>query len=238
MTLLSICQDVANEVGIALPTTITGSTGADETKLLRLANKTGSMIMREYEWQNLCAEFTGTAVAGQAQTGLLPSDYSRIVPDTFWDRSGVKLITGPISPVQWASMIATTRTLIERKYIYRGGVISIYPDMAGSEDLAFQYVSKNWCESSTGTAQPAFIADADVGIIDEELLTLGITYQFLENDGLPFGVALQQYDDCFDQLVKNESESDLTLTTGDIFGQGRGFSGEPATQHISSGWYS
>lgn len=237
MTLLSICQDVANEVGISKPSTITGSSDPDETKLLRLANKTGSMIMRKYDWQDLCAEFTGTAIAGQAQTGLLPSGYSRIVPDTFWDRSGTKLITGPISPVQWASLQANTRTLIERKYIYRGGTISIYPEMAGSETLTFQYVSKNWCESSTGTAQPAFAADADVAIIDEELLTLGITYQFLENDGLPFGVALQQYNDCFDQLIENESNNASTLLTGDIFGQGRGFLGEPVIRNTSNGWY-
>lgn len=236
MSLLTICQDVADEVGIAVPTTITGSSGADEAKLLRLANKTGSIIMRDYAWQDLCKEFVGTAVAGMAQTDLLPSDYDRIVPDTFWDRSGAKLITGPITPVQWQSLQASDKTLYERKYIYRGGTISIYPAMAGSETLAFEYVSKNWCESSGGTAQSKFLLDSDVGIINEELLTLGLTYQFLENDGLPFGVAAKQYQECFDTLVSNESESDRTLLTGDIFGSGRGFLGEPSIRGTYSGW--
>lgn len=236
MTLLSICQNVADEIGIARPTTITGSTGADETKLYRLANKVGQDIMTSYDWQDLCKEFVGTAIAGEAQTDLLPSDYNRIVPDTFWDRSGVKLITGPISPVQWQSMKAVTRTLIERKYIYRGGTISIYPEMAGSETLAFEYISKNWALSSDETPQSAFLADADTSLIDEELLTLGVLFQLLESDGLPSGLAASKFQERFDMLIDNESDNNSTLLTGDIFGQGRGFLGEPAIRNAYSGW--
>lgn len=237
MTLLSICQDVADEIGIARPTTIAGSTNADETKLFRLANKVGYDLSTAFTWQDLCKEHTFSAISGEEQTGILPDDFSRFVPNTFWDRSGIKLITGPINPVQWQSLKANTRYLVERKFIYRGDSIFIYPVMAGNEDLAFEYSSNEWVRSAGDDAQTKFESDTDTSLIDEELLTLGVLFQLLESDGLPSGLANKQFQDRFDMLVGNESDNDAILSTGDIFGQGRGWLGSPAVRGSLQGWY-
>ena len=230
MTLLSICNDVCDEVGILRPSTIVSNTSDDARKLLRLANKVGTRLMKAFPWQVLRGEKTFTAVSGSEQASILPDDFDRFVPETFWNRSGSKLITGPINPIEWQTIKALSTDVVEYKFIYRGGSIYVTPNMAGGETLAFEYVKKNWCQSSGGTAQDAWAADDDTGIIDEELMTLGIIFEFLDSDGQPAQRAAAQYLEYFNQLTDNELPAARTMLSADIFGGQRRTTGAPGVQ--------
>lgn len=234
MTLLTICHDAADEIDILRPAIIIGNTEPDARGLLRLVNKVGRRIMKVFPWQILRKEQTFTSISGETQTSILPSDFDRFVPETFWNRSQSKLITGPVSSVEWQSLKTLNTTPEYHKFIYRGGSVLTLPSLSAGDSLAFEYVSKNWCQSSGGTAQAAFAADTDTGIIDEELLTRGVIFEYLSAKGQPSGKAEVDYEEYFNALIDNDQPNAKTLLTGDIFGGGRRFSGAPAVETIGS----
>ena len=71
--------------------------------------------------------------------------------------------------------------------------------------------------AATGTPKVAFTIDTDVPLLNPELLTLGIIYEYLEGDGLPSVSAAKAYLDMFKLLAKNDQPSSGTLVAGDIF---------------------
>ena len=229
MTLLTICNNAASEVDLNPFTTIVSNSDPGAVKLLRYAGKVGDRLMKVCEWQILRKEKTFTGVSGSEQTSILPADFDRFVPETFWNRSSEDLIAGPISSTEWQDL--TARSHAGRpKFILRGGSVFIIPVLAGGESLAFEYVSKNWCQSSGATAQNAWAADTDTGILDEELITLGVIYEYLVGEGLPTGAAADAYTDRYRLLVKNDQPRRKILVAGDIFATtSRHYTGEPSS---------
>lgn len=227
MTLLSITNDVADEVSIDRPATIAGNASVDAQRLLRLVNKVGKKLMKVAPWQVLRKEQTFTSVAAEEQTGILPSDFDRFIPETFFDRTGQAFISGPITPVEWQGFKASGYNGTQKKFVYRGDSIFILPAFGAGSTLAFEYVSKNWCQSSGGTGQTAFAADDDTGILDEELLTLATIFVYLDAEGQPTASAAREFEDYANTLLGNDQPNAGILTAGDIFGNGRHFSGTP-----------
>lgn len=228
MTLLKICQDVADEVKDNRPGSIVGNEDPTAQVLLRLAQKVGRDLMESVEWQVLRKEQTFTAVAGENQANILPDDFNRFVKETFWDRTNKVLIAGPIQAVEWQSIKAQGHTYLDPKFIHRGNAVSIYPAMGGGESLAFEYVSDEWCTDSAGTTgQTAWAADTDVSLIDEELITLGVLYEHLASEGQPAGGAFQDFKDRLRVLKKSDQPRARILSAGDVFGRGRHYGGAP-----------
>lgn len=235
MSLLQICQDAADEIGITQPSSVANNAAPEALTLYRLANKVGNRLMKAYPWQVLRAETTFTSVATEAQTSILPSDFDRIVPETFWNRTDKVLISGPVSPVQWQGLKANSYSDTSRpKFAYRGGSILVTPTLAAGKTLAFEYVKKNWAESSGSTAQSEFSADGDTALLDEELITLGLVFEFLDQKGQPTGKAASAYVERFNLLVENERADDGIMVSADIFGGGRHFTGSPPVDGDSS----
>ncbi len=238
MTLLNICQSVADEVGILRPVTVISNPDPDAQKLLRYANKIGNRLMKVYDWQSLRKEQTFTAISGATQTGLLPIDFDRMVPETFWNRSGSELITGPVTPVEWQSFKTFGFNYPERRFIYRSGGVEVMPVMAGGETLAFEYISNEWCLSPGSVGQSSFANDADTFALDENLLIAGIIFAYLDGEDLPSGSARADFEQYFDKLIENDQPASKTMLAGDIFQRGgRRFSGAPMVQSILTGYY-
>jgi len=229
MTLLSVVQAVADEVKDTRPTGVVSSSDPTVQLFYRLANRVGKALMKKVAWQALRTEKTFTALSTETQTGILPSDFDRFVPETFWDRTNKFLVTGPISAVQWQSLKALSYSGSERKFILRGGSILTIPAFTGGEALAFEYVSNLWAESSGGTGQTAFSADTDVSRIDEELIVRGMKYCYLTDEGLPNGAAAQDFNDYFDDVLSNDQPTSNVMVAADIFSgtSTRHFGGAP-----------
>ena len=236
MTLLSICQNAADEIGIPRPQTVAGNADPDAQKILRIVNKCGMALMKKAAWQVLRKQQTFTTVAGLEQTSILPSDFDRFVPESFWDRTNTRLIAGPISAVEWQGLVANDYSGAQRKFIHRGDSVSIIPAYLAGSSLAFEYVSNQWCQTSGSVGQTAFAADTDTGILDEELLTRALVHSYLEVEGLPAAMAQRDYVTYLKQLLRNDQPSGGILTAGDIFEGGRHFTGAPAvnTSNVDS----
>lgn len=229
MTLLSICQDAADEIGIQQPSSIISNADPDAQKLLRLANKVGKRLMKGYAWQVLRKEQTFTSVATETQTSILPSDFDRFVSETFWNRTDKVLLSGPIHATEWQSLKALNYSDETRpKFVHRGSSVLVIPTMSAGKTLAFEYVSQNWCQSSGGTGQTAWAADTDTGVLDEELLTLALIVAHLATEGLPLDQPLNDFNKYCDRMIKNDQPDGNILVAGDLFGLGsRHFAGAP-----------
>lgn len=231
MTLLTSCQDAARELQLIKPDTIIGATQADHLKLLRFATKVSNDLHQSHPWQNLRKEYTFTASSVETQANGYPTagDFDRIIPETFWDRTNRFLISGPVSATRWQGYKAVSYAdTAYRVYAIRGTSILVLPVPAGTETYAYEYVTSQWCESSGGTGQTAWAADTDVSRIDEELTTLGIIYQYLLSEGLPFQGALADFQKRFSQLTRHDEPTKGVAVAGDLWGQrGRHWTGAP-----------
>lgn len=230
MTLLSIAQAAADEVQIIRPGSIVGNVNDDARRFLRYANKVGTRLMKAYPWQALRKETTFTATGTETQSSVLASDFDRMVAETFWNRTGRVLVTGPVSPVRWNGLKAGDSGGTPRRFILRGNAILTAPAFAGGESCAFEYVSDLWVDTDGDGAGDAssWQADDDTALIDEELILYGIVYEWLASEELDSAaLALKQYTDYFNLLVGNDQPSADILLSADIFGGGRHFSGEP-----------
>ena len=101
-TLLSLMQDVVDELGLPQPAAIVTSTDTTVRRLLAMSNREGRDLVREHDWTVLQILHTFTTVASQEEYSL-PSDYSRLIRDTEWDRAqmrSIRLRQGEVSPVR------------------------------------------------------------------------------------------------------------------------------------------
>lgn len=237
MTLLSICQDAADEIGIQRPDAVIGSQDPEVQKLLRLANKGGKFLAKLAYWRAMTKSRSFTGISGEEQTGILPSDFDRMVPETFWNQSQARLIT-EVDEIQWQSMEAVGYTGSEFYFLYRGTSIFITPSVQG-DTLAFSYVTPHWCQSSGGTGQAAWAADTDTGVLSEELLTYDLVFRYKYAEGQPSDEDKRQYQQEVNTYLKNDKPKAGVMLAADIFGPGRRFSGAPWPDGawIGNWWY-
>jgi hypothetical protein len=186
MSLLSICQDAASDLGLRQPAAIVGSTDLTAQKLFRFANSGGKQLARYHDWQALTVEQTFTTLAQVVQTDALdPDDYDRMIynPEV-WNRSQDLRYAGPTPQRVWQQLqTGIVSGGLVGWWRIKGGQLNIYPAPSAGETLAFEYVSKRWARSSGGTEQEKFEADTDTTVLDEDLLTLEIIWRFRHSRG-------------------------------------------------------
>jgi hypothetical protein len=211
MTVLSICQDALNEIGeFEVPSTLVGSSNATAKQVLALAQREGQLLSKRHDWQVLQDEYTFTTTSGTA-TYSLPTAYRHFVSGTWWDRANYWELFGPATAREWQTLKSGIVTDgVRRWFRLKGNEIVLHPTPTVTGDtIVFEYISKNWCESSGGTGQSAWAADTDVGVLDEELMTMGVKWRFLKEKGLPYEEDFNEYE----TEVENAIARDKTART-------------------------
>lgn len=214
MTLLSICQNAAKSTGIDAPGTIVGNTDPTAVRLLALAGMAGTSIHRRYPWTVLQREHTFTTSVSDNEYDL-PTDFHRFIGETAWDRDAYWQMRGPLSPQEWQiakSGLAASAQLRKRYRVKRastGNSVSFFidPTPASSDDLVFEYISKNWCAAAGGTAQSDWAVDTDVGIVDEYLIELELRWRVMERLGLSYAEAKDEADREIDKAWARDGDA-------------------------------
>lgn len=193
MSLLSICQNAADEIGIGRPTQVYAGTDPTTRRLLSAAQREGKSISR-LPWPVLRKEHTFTSVAQEAQ-GALPDDWDRFVDKTFWNRTLVRPMAGPYSPQEWQRIKARTAAGLTDNFTFRGGDILMWPAPTTGHTMAFEYFKKTWCQNADGdTERAAWAADSDTALLDEELLTLGVVWRYRKASSMEWTADYAVYD--------------------------------------------
>lgn len=194
MSLLTLVQEVAGSLNLPQPASVVGNTDPDAILFLNLAKREGRSLSRRHDWQKLIVEHTQTTLATVAQTAL-PAAYGRLMPDVeIWNRTTNTRYVGPVSSGEWVRLNTGISGGVAGWWRLIGGVLNIYPAPTAGQTIAFEYITKNWCQSSGGTGQANWAADSDVGVISEDLMGLGLTWRWLKAKGMDYAEDMATYE--------------------------------------------
>jgi len=215
MSLLTIIQDAAEDLGISSPTSVVGSTDNQVTQLLALANREGKILASRYDWQVMIRENLFTMVATQSQ-GLLNSaivtdgDFDYLIPETTWNRTTDLPVVGPQNADDWQVLQSFSTSGPFQRFRIQEGKFLMDPVPTAGDQLAFEYKSTSWCEDSGGTGQAKWLADTDVGRLNEYIMTLGVIWRWRHRKGLAYAEDMAQYEGLVEDAI-NRDKSGKTL---------------------------
>lgn len=195
-TLLSIVQAVANELGLPAVSSVATNNNTTERQMLALLNREGKALVKLNPWPKLINLATITTVASTYDYAV-PSDFDRLIDQTVWDRTNHWEMIGPETPQmdRWRRERAVSATAPRKFYRYIGGYMRVFPTPTVSDEtLVYEYVSKNWCQTSAGVSKSEMTVDTDEPLIDDQLLTLGLKWRFLSAKGFDATVPKGEYD--------------------------------------------
>lgn len=193
MTLLSIVRDAASRLGLTPPSTVISSPDENAKILLGLAQEDGKALADRHTWQALQTEHTFSTANGTASYAL-PDGFDGIIKDTVFNRTTRRRMQGDLSPSQWQETQASLVTMVNPAFRIRNSLFYISPTPTAVETVAYEYVTKNWCQSAGGTGQTEWTADTDVGVLDEELTKLGIIWRFRSKKGFDYAEDMNNYE--------------------------------------------
>lgn len=218
MTLLTICDAVSDLIPVKRQSTIVGNTNKTARLLLACANQAGERLAKR-NWIVLQTEYTFQTADGTVNYSF-PSDFKRIIGNTAWDRSNFWNMRGSLSPQEWQtykSSVLGDSVSTRKRYRIRGvsgtKEFSIDPTPAAVEDLVYEYITANWCESAGGTGQASWQADTDTGVIDEYLLELEVLWRVLKRLGMEYGDEKQEALREADVYFAQDGESPILATS-------------------------
>jgi len=168
VTVLTLIQNAAVELGLQAPTAVVNNTTDTQTQqLLRLSKRVIKDISNEYQWPQLRQECLITIAANTASYNL-PADFDYAIARTGWDRNNHWELMGPISPQEWQLYKSGIIATLPRKRFRVMGAngsnqFNVFPT-PGTADagtfLAFEYQSANFVQPVQWTTGTAFAAGA------------------------------------------------------------------------------
>jgi hypothetical protein len=220
MTLLTIVQDACDELGINQPSTVIGNADAQVKQLLALSNRGGKVTANRPAsgWQALVQEatFTTVATASQGSVETIAPNYKYIINQTIWNRDERRPVFGPLTPQDWQLLQASPVTGPWDQFRIRGGNILFDPVPKAGQTCAFEYVTKQWCESSGGTGQVKWAADDDVARLDEDLLTLDLIWRWRAAKKLDYSEEFAEFERYYADIVARDGTKPILNGGGGI----------------------
>jgi hypothetical protein len=218
MSLLSLIQGACGELNLAQPTAVVASTDLQTRQLLALAKKEGKELARRFNWELLKKEGTFTTLAAETQVTSITTTFTsfgRIIDNSMWNRTQSRPVRGPLSDQQWQRRLAAAAQVgVEFYFRIRGGSILFNPLPPAGDSIYFEYVSNKWCQSAGGTAQVDWAADTDTGIIDEEIMRLGVIWRFRKAKGLDYSEEFRTYELALEQVFGPDGGNDVLNMEG------------------------
>lgn len=196
MSLLTIIQNACDKIGITRPSVVLSSTDGNIRTMLAFANEEGQELVERYGWPELQAEALHTTLAAEDQGAIetIMPGFGSLIDATIWDRDLTQPVTGPLSPVEWQALKSRTSTGPYSQYRVRGKNLLAYPAPTAGNTWAIEYQTRYFCESSGGTSQDSWQADTDIGLLDENLISLGVVWRFKKKNGFDYSEDFRKYE--------------------------------------------
>jgi hypothetical protein len=146
-----------------------------------------------YPWEQLIKEFTfntssATASAdGKTWLVSLPPDWSYFLDQTQWDRTNHWPLLGPKTAQEWQWLKGGILSSGPRiRYRVVSGNFEMFPTDATQSDIAMEYISDRWLQSSsqTNTFYDSAQSDEDVVLLDPWVMTSFVKLKYWEAKGL------------------------------------------------------
>jgi len=198
--------NVANTTGLSTKWQVTGTGIPQDCSIVSVAGSTVTLN------QPLQATNVGIALTFGQTAYDLPTDYETITDRTQWDKTRHWELLGPEDAQQWqwlkSGYISTGPRIRWRIY---GEYFNVWPIMNTSEYLGYEYRSKGWAESSSGTVKNSFTADTDTTFLDDTIMVLATKLKFFQIKGFDT-TSLQQDYERYLSVAKANDKGSATLS--------------------------
>lgn len=215
MTLLTVVQDVAAVVGVAIPQAVIPGITGNRTmqEMLALANEMAARIASdEREWTALKGTATHTG-DGIKEAFDLSADYGRMLKT-----SNVWRSTSTAQPMrffpdfdEWVRRRASNYTDASGEWTMYGGQMHIWPIMPVGVTAKYGYLKNTPVRLATSGYGSKFMGDGDVFILGERLLTLGMIWQWKANKGAAYAEDLGTYADALSVAMGSDLPAPIII---------------------------
>ena len=148
-----------------------------------------------------------------------PADYDHATNQTAWDRQYRWQMLGPLTPQEWQvlkSGIAPTGP--RRRFRVQGNQFLLDPPPTSNNVLVYEYISNGFCVPAGTLVSPQAAAfqtswrlDSDVGVLSEDLMTLGIKWRWLRAKGFAYDEERLTYDRAVERAAARDGGGARTL---------------------------
>ena len=221
LTLLQLCENVADQVGVARPAAIVGSTDRTAKRMLGLLTLECKLLTERHAWSALNREATITTTNGTASYPV-ESDFDRIIDHTVWDATNYWEMRGSLTPAQWqrAKRSIAAQPTNRRRFRVKWDTVSkareVFIDptpTATGDSLVYEYVSINYCQATGGGAlKSAWSVDTDVPLLRDTLVLLGLVWRYRNAVGLPYAEEKNEYE----HAVASAIDADMPAQVVDL----------------------
>lgn len=208
-TAVDVLRQVAGELGIPRPNTVTGLEDVQSVQLLSLLNSSGNELMLYYPWEQFIKEWEFDTVIDQSDYPV-PDDYNYFADMTQWDRTNHWPLLGPKTAQEWAFLKGSLVAALPRlRYRVANNMLKLYPTPTALTSpsqytLAMEYCSKNWIDSG-GTPTDMIVADSDILLYNPWLLIKFVKFKFYELKGFQTAGVQSDFMRVFDSLTGKDT---------------------------------
>jgi hypothetical protein len=159
----------------------------------------GRRIARDYEWQELkrTATITGDGVTTDF---ALPADYDRMPKQAELWSSSIPAFTHVTDYDKWLEWLTTMFSTAIPRWTLLGGRIHVQPAIKVDQTATYAYQSKLFARGAGGD-KGRFDNDADEFLLNEELLKLGIVWQWKSQKGHAYAEDMANYEELLATLT-------------------------------------
>lgn len=190
MSLLTVCQKLALNVGMQQPSAL--GSDRDSLEMIQFVNEAGEELARRFDWGDLTKTTTLTGDGTSAEQ-TLPADFGRMIR-----RNAVRYGTATVRPLsrpEW-----NTLTMAEgepRYFLLEDTGIRLWPYLASADTATVYYQSAEWASSGAALA-----AATDTSLIDEDLLLKCSIVRWRRQKGMDYGDFEAEYEAVLADIAK------------------------------------
>lgn len=216
MTILAVIQDACTVIGLDVPDAVMASTEREHVELRALANTMAKRIAHQTRDWTLLKQLATLTGDGVAESFPMPADYKRMLK-----KASIWPSNTPMTPLThypdtdaWLQIDVQNFTPVCGAWTLIGDRLHIKPVLAAGVTAKFFYLSKLIITPNGGGDPVAeFSNDGDTFRLDEEVLKLGIIWQWKANKGRPYAEDMANYEDALANVAGADKGSNI-LTVG------------------------
>lgn len=220
-TLLEIVNQVALSVGHPKTQDVPASQDESILRLGYYANLACSELMYRHDWQQYTKTFSIDVIAdtpGQSEKGFaLPDDYKAMMVNTAWDRATQLPAVGPVSSQDWQWLVVRETQITTRlMWRIREGQLFIKSPPTDSQQLTFEYRSKNWAVDAVDSSLKEMMeASGDYHLFPWNLVILFTRHKWFENEGYDATATWDAFQKALAfEIGNDQSAASLSLVPG------------------------
>lgn len=185
MSLLTIAEGLAKNVGMAIPEQVISSPKREWIEAVGLSNLVGEELARRVDFGELRKTTTLTGTGGQIRH-VLPDYFARVSPGYGVTYDGQPL--RPLTSAEWGSLTPVAGA--PRYYLLGTARLTLWPHLAVDDTVKVIYQSKAF----TVQGRDKFLTDSDTSIIDETLFLKGLIVRWRRQKGMDYADYEAEYE--------------------------------------------